>query len=75
MGGPAQHGRVFETSSQVTGTSDVARDHGFSAWMGVDPNRYLSLQLGYTRSAGYDLNSVAFNVGLNIGRMLKKSRQ
>jgi hypothetical protein len=70
-----QHGRMFETTARTTGSADLARDHGFSAWIAAAANSYVDLELGYTRSATYDLNTVAFNVAVNLGRMLKqKSR-
>ncbi len=57
--------------SQITGTADLARDHGFSGWVGLSPNPYIDLSLGYTRSTSYDLNIVSFNVGVNVGRLLR----
>ncbi len=66
------HGRVFDTTTETVGTADIARDHGFSAWIGASPNEYLDMELGYTRSAAYDLNTVSFGVGVNIGRLVRK---
>ncbi len=59
----------FLAAPQVTGTADLTRDHGFSAWVDAHPGM-LDLLLGYTRSVDYDLNTVAFGVGVNVGRML-----
>ncbi len=75
MGTGMGRGRVFDTAAETVGTADIARDHGASAWIGASPNAYLDFELGYTRSAQYDLNSVSFNVGVNIGRLVRnKSR-
>ncbi len=71
-GAPMGHGRVFDTTTETVGTADIARDHGFSAWIGASPNMYLDFELGFTRSASYDLNTVSFNVGVNVGRLLQK---
>ena len=66
-------GRPFQNNQQITGSSDLAYDNGFSAWIGASPSPYLDLQLGYTRSIQYDLNSVSFSMGVNIGRLYHRS--
>jgi len=70
--GNSSHGRVFETSQQTTGSAAIAKDNGYSAWIGANPNRYMDLQLGYTRSVHYALNSVSFGVGLNLGALARR---
>jgi hypothetical protein len=73
--GPAaasSHG-PFQNNQQVTGSSDLAYDNGFSAWIGASPSPYLDMQLGYTRSIQYDLNSVSFGIGVNVGRLYHRS--
>lgn len=72
-GGQASHGRPFQSNQQITGTADLAYDNGFSAWIGASPSAYLDLQLGYTRSIQYDLNSVSFGMGVNVGRLYHRS--
>ncbi len=69
MGGASQNGRVFETATETVGTADLARDHGFSAWIGATPSECLDVEIGYTRSIPYDLNTVSFTVGVNVGRL------
>lgn len=59
---------------QITGTADLAYDNGFSAWVGASPSPYLDLQLGYTRSIQYDLNSVSFSMGVNVGRLYHRGK-
>ncbi len=71
-GGPMHHGRVFDTTTETVGTADIARDHGFSGWVDASPNAYLDFELGYTRSVQYALDTVSFNIGVNIGRLLRK---
>jgi len=65
-GAAAQHGRVFEGNQQTTGGADIARDNGFSTWLDASPGRVVTLEIGFTRSMHYDLNSVSFMVGLNL---------
>jgi hypothetical protein len=67
----ASHGRVFQQNQQTTGSADIAKDNGFSAWVGANPAPYLDMQLGYTRSTHYDLNSVSFTVGVNVGYLAR----
>jgi hypothetical protein len=66
-------GKPFQNNQQVTGSSDLAYDNGFSAWIGASPSPYLDMQLGYTRSIQYDLNSVSFGIGVNVGRLYHRS--
>src|SRR5713226_1654519 len=72
-GAGATHGRNFQVSQQTTGTADIARDNGFSTWLGASLTPYLDAELGYTRSIHYDLNSVSFSLGLNVGHLLRGS--
>lgn len=72
-GAGATHERNFQVSQYTTGTSDIASDNGFSTWLDAGLNRYLDAELGYTRSIHYDLNSVSFSVGFNVGRLLRDS--
>ena len=68
------HGRSFNARHQTTGTSSIAADDGFSTWVDASLNKYTDAELGYTRSVHYDLNSVSFSIGLNVGRLLRTSK-
>jgi hypothetical protein len=68
---PASHGRVFANNQQTTGTADIAKDDGFSTWVNASPGHYLDMELGFTRSLHYDLNSVSFTIGLNVGQLYR----
>jgi len=67
------HKPVFLNNQQTTGTADIAHDDGFSTWIEAKPGSVLDMELGFTRSIHYDLNSVSFNIGLNLGRLHRKS--
>src|SRR5215475_2864833 len=58
---------VFETSGETVGTADLANDEGFSTWLAAHAGSKVDLQVGYTRSAGYDLNTLFFGVGFRVG--------
>ena len=69
----SSHKQVFLNNQQTTGTADIAHDDGFSTWIEAKPGGVLDMELGFTRSIHYDLNSVSFNIGLNLGRLYRKS--
>jgi hypothetical protein len=62
------------TAAEKVGSAAVARDNGFSAWVGASPIPYLDLEVGYNRSVHYDLNTVSFGVGLNLGSLFKLAK-
>ncbi len=72
-GAGASHGRNFQTSQQTTGTAEIARDNGFSTWLDAGLNSYVDAELGYTRSIQYDLNSVSFSLGFNVGSLIRRN--
>jgi hypothetical protein len=74
-GAAPQHGRVFEGTQQTTGSADIAKDNGFSTWLDASPGRVVDLEIGFTRSMHYDLNSVSFIVGLNLKQLYGKHVQ
>lgn len=55
--------------------NDLTREHGLDAWVGFEPTRVLRLELGYSRSVTFALNSFSFNVGLNVGKLLRTQRR
>ena len=57
---------VFETTSITTGSASLARDDGVSTWLVFGKSPGVNLQVGYTRSMEYDLNTLFFGVGFNI---------
>lgn len=73
--GAASHGRPFENAHQTTGTATLTRDDGFSASLLVSPKSYLELDVGYTRSAQYSLDTVSFGVGVNVTELVGKARR
>ena len=68
----SSHGRVFENNQQTTGSAEIARDNGYSGWLDASPTPYLDLELGYTHSVHYVLNTVSFSVGVNLGHLARK---
>lgn len=54
--------------------NNLTREDGFDAWVGFAPTRVLRMELGYSRSMSFALNRLSFNVGFNVGRLLRSSR-
>ncbi len=64
----------FETESLTEGSAEIARDNGFSAWLGANLSRHLGVGIGFTRSVPFDLNTFSFGVGINVGHIVRKGR-
>lgn len=62
---------VFETASLTTGSSSIAKDHGFSTWVQVQPVKTLGFYAGYSRSTQYSLNTLFYGVSLNLGSAVR----
>jgi long-subunit fatty acid transport protein len=58
---------VFQTQQQTVGPASVANDEGLSTWVSLRPNPTTDFQIGYSRSMGYQLNSLFFGVGFRFG--------
>lgn len=74
-GGAVQHGRVFDNNQQTTGSADIAKDNGFSTWVDASPGRGVDIEVGFTRSMHYDLNSVSFTLGFNLKQLYGRHGQ
>jgi len=65
-------GRVFETAAVTAGGTDLTRDNGFSTWLSATLYKYVDLELGYSRSVHFRLDSISFGIGLNLSPVLRK---
>jgi hypothetical protein len=63
----------FDNSTVSTG-NDLTRENGFNTWVAFEPTSIVRLELGYTRSMTFDLSSFAFNLRMNVGKMLRSKR-
>jgi hypothetical protein len=54
--------------SAVSSGSGLTRENGFNSWVAFDPTPLWRVQLGFTRSATYNLNSFGFNLRMNLGK-------
>jgi hypothetical protein len=58
---------IFQTQQETLGPAQVANDQGFASWVTVRPSALTDLQIGYSRSAAYHLNTLFFGIGFRIG--------
>jgi hypothetical protein len=71
--GSGKSGRVFETSATASGNG-LTRENGFNTWVGFEAARIWRIELGYTRSTTFDLGGFAFNVSMNVGKLLRSKQ-
>ena len=72
--GTGTHGRAYELAAETTGNASLTRDNGESAWVEFSPG-VLDFQIGYTHSVHFALNTVAFNLGVDLGKLVKKANR
>ena len=70
--GPSNgHGPPFLQGHQTTGASSLAADNGFSAGLDLSPVRAFDFTVAYSRSTHYDLNTVSFDIAVNMRAILR----
>jgi hypothetical protein len=72
--GSGSHGRSWELAAETVGSSALTRDNGGSGWVGFSSGEILDFQIGYTHSVRYALDTMAFNVGVNLRKVKKRSQ-
>jgi hypothetical protein len=70
--GKGTHGRSWELAAETVGDSSLTRDNGGSVWFDYSPGAF-DFQVGYTHSVHYALDTVAFSLGVNLGKLAKNS--
>jgi len=70
LGGKGKGKNPFDTAAVSTG-NDLTRENGFNTWVGLEPSSIVRFELGYTRSMTFDLSSFAFNLRMNVGKLLR----
>jgi len=70
--GSGSHGKSRELAAETVGDSSLTRDNGGSVWFDYSPGAF-DFQVGYTHSVHYGLNTVAFSLGANLGKLVRNS--
>jgi hypothetical protein len=73
VAGPGKNGRSYELAAETVGNASLTRDNGGSAWIEFSPGKSFDFQIGYTHSVHFALDTVAFNLGINLGKLVKKA--
>jgi hypothetical protein len=63
----------FDLAAETSGTG-LTRENGFNSWIAFEPTPIWRVELGFSRSATFDLNSFAFNVKMNVGKLAHMRR-
>jgi hypothetical protein len=71
-GSGKNHG-VFQNTFFSSG-NDLTRENGLTTWVAFEPTPLWRAELGYARSVTFSSNSFSFNLGLNVGRLLRTSK-
>lgn len=75
LAGDGSHGRFFDSAFETIGPSSIARDNGFSAWLDVTRLKHTDIQIGYTHSVHYALDSVTLMINFDGGYLFKSPQQ
>jgi hypothetical protein len=73
LNGEGEGENPFDTSTVSIG-NDLTRENGYSTWVGLEPSSIVRFEVGYTRSMTFDLNSFAFHLRVNPGKLLRPKR-
>jgi hypothetical protein len=73
VAGTGKNGRAYELSAETIGNASLTRDNGGSAWIEFSPGQIFDFQIGYTHSVHFTLDTVTFNLGVNLGKLVKKA--
>jgi hypothetical protein len=71
--GSGKNGRTYEVAAESTGDASLTHDNGGSAWIEFSPGKIVDFQIGYTHSVHFALNTVAFDLGINLGKLMKRA--
>ena len=75
LAGDGYHNRYFDSAFETTGSSDVARDNGFSGWVELTRLKHMDLQIGYTQSVQYALDTVTLMWNFDGSFLFKEPQQ
>jgi hypothetical protein len=75
LAGNGDHNRYFDSAFEIAGSSDVARDNGFSGWIELTRLKHMNLQIGYTHSIHYALDTVTLMWNFDGSFLFKEPQQ
>lgn len=75
LAGEGTHNRLFDTAFEVIGNSQIAQDHGFSGWVEITRVGHTTLQLGYTHSIRYALDSLTLMLNFDGSFLFREPKE
>jgi hypothetical protein len=64
----------FEVVHETVGGAELTRDNGYNALLSASPTKVIDLELGYTRSVPFRLDTWSFGIGFNLTSLFKKGQ-
>jgi len=61
-------------AAPVTSGNSLTRENGFNTWVAFQPTQFWRAEIGYSRSATFDLDSLSFNLSVNVGKLLRTEK-
>ena len=62
-----------KSGAKSTGNSSLDRDNGGAVWLDVSPVRPVNLEISYSRSVHYGLNTFAVSINSNLWQLLTRN--
>lgn len=67
------HG-AFQTTYETIGGPGLVSDNGASAWVSANVLHYAYLEVGYSHSVAYSLNTVSFGISFDVAHLIRTAR-
>lgn len=75
LAGDGNHNRFFNSAFETIGPSQIARDNGYSGWIEVKRLKHTDLQIGYTHSVHYRLDSITLMLNFDGSFLFKPPQE
>jgi hypothetical protein len=67
--------RVFEDNAVISGSSSLAKDHGFGAGISANPTKRTEWSVDYNRSIAYQLNTISTTISYRFGHVADANKK
>lgn len=65
---------IFQTLAQAKGDSSLTRDNGYTIGLSANPTSVIDMDVGYTRSVLFRLDTFSFGIGFDLSGIFRKMR-
>lgn len=70
--GSNSSGNSNSNSTATTGSASLDRDNGVAGWVDIAPVSHISIEVSYSHSVHFGLNTVAVSIGTNLWQLLRQ---